>query len=64
MKGHTVVQVRIMTIRKVSDGTVFEIYLDDLKDDVKAKLVSFLGDNGNFDVIPLASIEREKEVLK
>lgn len=52
-----------MTIRKETDGMVFEIYIDDLKPEVKAKLVSFLGDNGNFDVFPLAAIGREEEVV-
>lgn len=40
----------------------FEIFFDDLNDDVKEELIDFLGgENGNYDVIPLAVIELEEE---
>lgn len=39
----------------------FEIFIDDLKDDVKEELIKFLGDNGNFDFIPLAIVENDEE---
>lgn len=41
---------------------VFELFFDDLNDDAKKRLVEFLGgDNGNYDVIPLVSIELDVE---
>ena len=40
----------------------FEIFIDDLKDDIKEELIEFLGgDNGNFDFIPLAIVENDEE---
>jgi hypothetical protein len=41
---------------------VFEIFFDDLNDDTKKQLVEFLGgENGNYDVVPLITIEMEVE---
>ena len=39
----------------------FEIYWDDLTKDAQERLFAFLGgENGNYDVIPLAEIEIEE----
>lgn len=52
-----------MKTSKITRRTdVFEIFFDDLNDDAKKQLVEFLGgENGNYDVIPLARIELEVE---
>lgn len=34
-----------------------EIYLDDLTDEVQDSLISLMGDDGNYDVIPLFVLE-------
>lgn len=39
----------------------FEIFIDDLKEEVQKNLIEFLGDNGNFDFIPLAIVENDEE---
>lgn len=38
---------------------VFEIYIHDLTEEAQARLIEFLGDNGNYDVFPLVEITRE-----
>ena len=38
---------------------VFEIYIHDLTEEAQARLIEFLGDNGNYDVFPIAEITRE-----
>lgn len=38
-----------------------EIYWDDLTPDKQQEILDALGDNGNYDVIPLAIIEFEEE---
>ena len=44
----------------------FEIHIEDLKDNVKKELIDFLGgDNGNYDVVPLAVItEAEADQIR
>jgi hypothetical protein len=39
-----------------TDDTI-DIYLDDLKDEKKDELTRLLGDNGNFDIIPITTID-------
>lgn len=34
----------------------FEIYWDDLTDECKERLFEFLGDNGNYDVLPICTL--------
>jgi len=37
----------------------FDIYIDDLKPEVKEKLIEFLGgENGNYDVCPITTLEK------
>lgn len=36
----------------------FEIYLQDLKPEVQKAFIEFYGDDGNFDVFPIATIEK------
>ena len=38
-----------------------EIYFDDLTKEKQAEILDPLGDNGNFDVVPIATIEFEEE---
>lgn len=38
-----------------------EIYWDDLKESTQRKLLELMGDNGNFDVVPIAAIPIEQE---
>lgn len=38
-----------------------EIYFDDLKDEKQKEVLEAFGDNGNFDVCPIAVIEVEDE---
>ena len=37
-----------------------EFYLDDLTPEARQRLIEFLGDNGNYDVMPLCVIEKEE----
>ena len=39
----------------------FEIYLTDLKPEVQEAYIEFYGDDGNFDVFPLFTIEKPEE---
>lgn len=39
----------------------FEIFLDDLTEAKKAELLEFLGDNGNYDIYPIAVIQVEAD---
>lgn len=40
----------------------FEIYFEDLTPDKQQELIEFLGgDNGNYDVIPLATLEEDDD---
>ena len=39
------------------DGVLFaDIFFEDLSDEAQAELLRLMGDNGNYDVFPLASI--------
>ena len=38
-----------------------EIYWNDLTEEKKKELLNILGDNGNYDVVPIATIEFEEE---
>ena len=38
-----------------------EIFFDDLTKEKQAEILDTLGDNGNFDVVPIATIEFEEE---
>lgn len=42
----------------------YEIYWDDLKESTQKKLLELMGDNGNFDVIPIVTIPIEMEQEK
>lgn len=40
----------------------FQIYIQDLKPEVQKKLIEFLGgDNGNYDVFPIATVDEFDE---
>ena len=38
-----------------------EIYWDDLTEEKQQELLDALGDNGNYDIFPIATIETETE---
>ena len=40
---------------------VIQLFWDDLSSDAKERLLELLGDNGNYDVFPLAELVIEKE---
>ena len=40
---------------------IIEIYWDDLTESKQREILEALGDNGNYDVIPIATIEVEQE---
>lgn len=40
---------------------IIEIYWDDLTDEKKKEIIETIGDNGNYDVFPIATIEIENE---
>lgn len=39
----------------------FCIYLSDLTDEAQERLIEFLGNNGNYDVIPIVVLERRDD---
>ena len=40
----------------------FEIFIQDLKPEAQERLIAFLGgENGNYDVLPLATLETEED---
>ena len=41
--------------------TEIEIYWDDLKPEKQQEILEALGDNGNYDVFPIAVLEFEEE---
>ena len=44
------------------DGIVWaDIYWDDLSDEAQKSLLNIMGENGNFDVFPIASINISPE---
>ena len=42
--------------------TEIEIYWDDLKPEKQQEILEVLGDNGNYDVIPIATLEFETDM--
>lgn len=40
---------------------IIEIYWDDLTESKQKEILDLLGDNGNYDVFPIATIEAEQE---
>jgi len=41
----------------MANEKIFEIFIQDLKEDVQEKLIEFLGgDNGNYDVFPIVTL--------
>lgn len=38
-----------------------EIYLDDLTEEKQKEILDKLGDNGNYDIFPIATIEYEQD---
>lgn len=45
----------------MGQGKVIEIYLDDLSESKKEEVLNELGDDGNYDVFPIATIEVEPD---
>ena len=41
--------------------TEIEIYWDDLKPEKQQEILEVLGENGNYDVFPIAALEFEEE---
>ena len=39
----------------------FEIYWEDLTPECQKRLTEFIGDNGNYDVFPIATVHRDVE---
>ena len=50
-----------MIVTEYKTTKVISLYWDDLSASAKERLTDILGDNGNYDVFPLAEIEIEKE---
>ena len=42
---------------------MIEIYLRDLKEEKQKEIIKALGDNGNYDVFPIAEIMIDKEEI-
>lgn len=40
-----------------NEDKVIEIYWEDLKEETQKEIINILGDNGNFDVFPIAVID-------
>ena len=38
-----------------------ELFFDDLTEEAKQRVLAFLGDDGNYDVMPLVIMERPEE---
>ena len=45
-----------MITEERNGGVWADIYWDDLSDETQAELMKLLGDNGNYDVVPIGSI--------
>jgi len=52
-----------MIIEKRDGLTFADILWGDLSESAQAKLLELMGDNGNYDVIPIASINVSQEVI-
>lgn len=47
-------------MRKEKNMPTIEIYFDDLTEEKQKEILDNLGDNGNYDLFPLASLEYEE----
>lgn len=47
-------------MRKEKNMPTIEIYFDDLTEEKQKEILDTLGDNGNYDLFPLASLEYEE----
>ena len=47
-------------MRKEKNMPIIEIYFDDLTEEKQKEILDTLGDNGNYDLFPLASLEYEE----
>ena len=48
-----------MNIRNESDGTRADLFWDDLNQETQEELFKLMGENGNYDIFPLATIKSE-----
>jgi len=53
-----------MIIEKRDDILWADVFWDDLSIEAQAELMSFMGDNGNYDVFPLTSINISSEEVE
>ncbi len=50
-----------MKIEKHENTRVVQLFWDDLSASAKEELLKLLGDNGNYDVFPIAQLEFEED---
>jgi len=50
-----------MTIENRDDTVWADLYWDDLSSEAQSELLSLMGENGNYDVFPIASINIEQK---
>ena len=50
-----------MKIEKHESTKVVQLFWDDLSASAKEELLKLLGDNGNYDVLPIAQLEFEED---
>lgn len=50
-----------MKIEKHENTKVVLLFWDDLSESAKEKLLKLLGDNGNYDIFPIAQLEFEED---
>ena len=48
-------------LKEINNMKTIEIYLQDLTAEKQAEILEALGDNGNYDVFPIATLEFEDE---
>ncbi len=48
-------------LKEINNMKTIEIYLQDLTAEKQAEILETLGDNGNYDVFPIATLEFEDE---
>lgn len=48
-------------LKEINNMKTIEIYLQDLTAEKQAEILKTLGDNGNYDVFPIATLEFEDE---
>ena len=41
-----------------------EIFWDDLTEEAQRRIINFIGDNGNYDVFPIATIYGDEEIVE